>query len=96
MKVLIDLLRESEGKVTYAEKEKRLVVEPKFRMPHSIQPIGYVSVMGNSGAVKRFVLVVAGATGKVSAQEVTDVESLFDRPESEQKMAAVQAAGEDE
>ena len=92
MNITIDLPREAEGKVKLNDKDRSVSIEPRFRQAGSLQPIGYVTVKGKSGAEKKFVLNISGSTGRVTVQELSDVESLFDKPAKNGKKEADEPA----
>jgi len=78
----INAIPPSETEAVWSVNGNRLVIQPKFRTPGSLQPIGYVETVGDSGTVKRGTLYVSGKTGRVHVRYVDEEEavlSIFDQ-----------------
>lgn len=87
-KLIVDLPRDWEAKVTTTEKGSRIEIEPNFLMGTSVVTCLYLTSQGNGGMERKGVLVLNGNTGWPDVRRVkqTAVKCDFDMaPEEYEK-----------
>lgn len=86
MKLEITAPRESEAEVEINSKAGVLTISPHFLAPTGVKEVCAITVRGDKGRVRRYLLQVYGQNGRLTAREARCVSTGFDNSGPDDKL----------
>lgn len=88
MRIEITAPRESEAEVETNAKAGVLAITPHFLAPTGVKEVCAITVKGDKGRVRRYLLQVYGQNGRLTAREARCVSTGFDSSGPEDELPA--------